>query len=127
MFFRWAFLRETVNKVNDLPPHICRSPEEGDGSGPSLSFKGTLADPQLYQWVCWALPCSPTSTCKRFRLYRPPLLETGTCPPPSATGKDRGSQQGAKRKEVKATASVRRYLMSLSLCCAGWGRSGMSR
>lgn len=48
-------------------------------------------------------------------------------PPHSATGKDRGSQQGAKRKEVKATASVRRYLMSLSWCCAGWGRSGMSR
>lgn len=46
---------------------------------------------------------------------------------PSAVGKDRGRQQGAKRKEVKATASVRRHLMPLSLCCAGWGRSGMSR
>ena len=47
--------------------------------------------------------------------------------PSSATGKDRGSQQGAKRKEVKATASVRIHLMSPSLCSADWGRSGMSR
>lgn len=85
--FCWAFLRETVNKVKDLPPHICRSPEEGDGSGPSLSFKWTLADPQLFQWICWALPCSPTSTCKRFRLYRTPLLETGTCPPTLQRGR----------------------------------------
>lgn len=114
--FLLDFLRENVSKVKDLPSHMCWSPEKGDGSEPSLSFKRKLAEPQLHQCLCWALTHLPA-------LQSNPVGDTHT----AVTRKDRGSQQGAKRKEVKATASVRRYLMPPSLCCAVWGRSGMSR